>query len=143
MGRAKTQVFVLRAPFRAHPRLLVAQHYPSSYLAATLQIAQRRARLVRGTRLNRDRRDLASLDESEKLPQILDRADVRALDCHHLEREQHCRDRARSTVKLDHDELATLPYDIDATLHRLDLTDDVYRRSGATVSLIHNLFHYI
>src|SRR5437868_11457576 len=53
---------------------------PSSYLAATLQIAQRRARLVRGTRLNRDRRDLASLDESEKLPQILDRTDVRALD---------------------------------------------------------------
>jgi hypothetical protein len=48
----------------AHICLLVAQHYPSSYLAATLQIAQRRARLVRGTRLNRNRRDLAREGDS-------------------------------------------------------------------------------
>jgi len=83
----------------AHIRLLVAQHYPSSYLAATLQIAQRRARLVRGTRLNRDRRNFASPNESEKLLQILERAHIRALDGHHLEREQHGRDRTGSAVK--------------------------------------------
>jgi hypothetical protein len=61
-------------------RLLVAQHYPPPHLPAALQVTERRARLVCRPRLNRDRRNLTSLDESKKLLQILKRTDIGALD---------------------------------------------------------------
>src|SRR5690242_9496559 len=64
----------------AHIHLLVAQHHPPSHLAAALQVAERCARLVCRPRLNRDRRNFASPNESEKLLQILERAHIRALD---------------------------------------------------------------
>ena len=46
----------------------MAQHDPSSYLPASLQIDQRRTRLICRPRLNRDRRDLAGLAESREAP---------------------------------------------------------------------------
>src|SRR5215469_15222708 len=122
--------FQISAAIFVHIRLLVAQHYSSPHLAATLQIAQRCACLVSRPRLNRDGRDLAGLNESKKLLQILDRADIRALDRHHLEREQYGRDRAGSAVKANHDELTALSQDVDAKLHRPGRTDEVDRRSG-------------
>jgi len=113
-------------------------HFP-----ATLQVAQRRARLVCRPRLNRDRRNPTSLNESKKLFQFLERTDVGALDGHHLEREQHGRDRAGSAVKPDHDEFAAFSQYVDAKLHRLGGTDEVNRRSGPTVSRFHDLLHCV
>src|SRR4051794_2050625 len=124
----------------AHIHLVVAQHYPPSHLAAALQVAERCARLVCRPRLNRNRRNFASPNESEKLLQILERAHIRALDGHHLEREQHGRDGTGSAVKPDHDELAAFSQDIDAKLHRLGGTDEVNRRRGPAVSRLHHLF---
>src|SRR5215469_10438174 len=81
--------------------------------------AQRSAGLICRPRLNRDPRDLAGLAESEKFPQILEGTDIGALDGHHLQREQHGRDRARSAVKPDHYELAAFSQDVDTELHGL------------------------
>src|SRR5215471_17644222 len=136
-------LFRISKAISAPIQLLVAQHYPSPHLAATLQIAQRGAGLVCRTRLNRDWRDLASLNEREKLLQILERADIRALDGHHLKREQYGRDRAGSAVKPDHDELAALSQDVDTKLHGLGGADKIDRRSGPAISRFHYLFHCV
>jgi len=79
-------------------RLLVVQHHPPPHFSSTLQVTQRRARLRGRSRLERDRRDFAGLDESKQLPQIFERADIGAFDRHHLEREEHRRDRVGAAV---------------------------------------------
>jgi hypothetical protein len=63
-------------------RPLVAQHHSPSYLPAGLQVAQRHARLLCRPGLDWNRLDLASLNQSKKLPQILERPDVSAPRMH-------------------------------------------------------------
>src|SRR5271157_4310170 len=65
--------------------LVVVQHHASPHLPSALQVAQRRAGLVGRPRLERDRWDLAGLDEREKLAEIVEGADIGAFDGYHLE----------------------------------------------------------
>ena len=84
------------------------QHHAPAHFPAALQIAQRCARLVGGPGLDRDRRHLAGLAKGEQFAKIIEGADIGALDRHHLEREQHRRDRVGAAIEPDHDELAAL-----------------------------------
>src|SRR5271170_5343846 len=96
----------------------MVQHHAPPYLSTALQVAQRCARLVGRPSFYWYRRHLAGLDEGKQLSQIIKGADVGALDRHHLEREQHRRDRVGAAIESDHDELAALAQDVDAELHR-------------------------
>jgi hypothetical protein len=119
---------------------VVVQYHPAPHLSTAFQVTERSTRLVERPCLKRDRRHLAGLNEGEEFAQIVESSDIGTFEGHHLEREEHGRDRVGAAVKPDHDELPALAQDFDAELHRLGRANEVDRRCGTAAGRLHHLF---